>query len=119
MVNCPVCSCKECICRTRTFEHEPQLLSQWAELEGAVRLLPDTLLLHLTRLRHMVTSCVGCGICTALCPVEIQAGTVCRAAGGKVQASLKHHPGLSQQEAAPVQEFGVDELMALGERLPS
>jgi formate dehydrogenase subunit beta len=116
MINCPICYCKECIFRTPTFEHESQLLFQWAERKGSVRLLPDTLLFHLTRLNHMVTSCVGCGMCTDVCPVEIPVGTVFQAVGERVQAIFDYHPGRSLQEAAPVQEFREDELTALGER---
>jgi formate dehydrogenase subunit beta len=116
MINCPICYCRECIFRTPTFEHESQLFFQWAERKGTVRLLPDTLLFHLTRLNHMVTSCVGCGLCTDVCPVEIPVGTVFRAVGEKAQAIFEYHPGRSLEEAAPVQEFREDELTALGER---
>ena len=116
MINCPICYCKECIFRTATFEHESQLYYQWAERKGEVRMLPDTLLFHLTRLNHMVTSCVGCGLCTEACPVDIPVGTVFRAVGEKVQAIFDYHPGRSLEEAAPVQEFREDELTTLGER---
>jgi formate dehydrogenase subunit beta len=116
MINCPICYCRECIFRTPTFEHESQLYYQWAERKGTVRLLPDTLLFHLTRLNHMVTSCVGCGMCTEVCPVDIPVGTVFRAVGEKAQALFDYHPGRSLEEAAPVQEFREDELTALGER---
>jgi formate dehydrogenase subunit beta len=116
MINCPICYCKECIFRTPTFEHESQLFYQWAERKGTVRLLPDTLLFHLTRLNHMVTSCVGCGMCTEVCPVDIPVGTVFRAAGERVQAIFDYHPGRSLEDPAPVQEFREDELTALGER---
>jgi len=116
MTNCPICYCRECIFRTPTFEHDSELLYQWAERKGSVRLLPDTLLFHLTRLNHMVTSCVGCGMCTEACPAGIDVGTVFRAVGDKVQALFDYHPGRSLAEAAPVQEFREDELKTLGER---
>ena len=116
MVNCPICYCRECIFRTPTFEHESQLYYQWAERKGTVRMLPDTLLFHLTRLNHMATSCVGCGVCSEACPVGIEVGTVFQAVGEKVQALFDYHPGRSLGEAAPVQEFREDELTSLGER---
>jgi formate dehydrogenase subunit beta len=116
MINCPICYCRECIFRTPTFEHESQLYYQWAERKGTVRMPPDTLLFHLTRLNHMVSSCVGCGLCTEVCPVGIPVGTVFRTVGEKVQALFDYHPGRSLDEAAPVQEFREDELTALGER---
>jgi formate dehydrogenase subunit beta len=116
MVNCPICYCKECIFRTATFDHDSQLYYQWAERKGTVRMLPDTLLFHLTRLNHMVSSCVGCGLCSDACPSDIPVATVFRAVGQKVQALFDYHPGRSLEEAAPVQEFREDELKALGER---
>jgi len=116
MVNCPICYCRECIFRTPTFEHESQLYYQWAERKGTVRMLADTVLFQLTRLNHMATSCVGCGVCSEACPVEIDVATVFQAVGEKVQALFDYHPGRSVGEAAPVQEFREDELTTLGER---
>ena len=116
MINCPICYCKECIFRTPTFEHESELYYQWASRKGTVRMMPDTLLFHLTRLNHMATSCVGCGMCTEACPVGIEVGTVFRAVGEKVQAIFEYEPGRSLEDTAPVQEFREEELTALGVR---
>jgi formate dehydrogenase (coenzyme F420) beta subunit len=116
MINCPICYCRECIFRTPTFEHESQLYFQWAERKGTVRMMPDTLLFHLTRLNHMVTSCVGCGVCTDVCPADIPVATVFRTVGQKAQAIFDYHPGRSLDEAAPVQEFRENELTTLGKR---
>jgi formate dehydrogenase subunit beta len=116
MINCPICYCRECIFRTPTFEHESQLLFQWADRKGTVRLLPDMLLFHLTRMNHMATSCVGCGVCSDVCPVEIPVATAFRAVAERAQAIFDYHPGRSLEEAAPVQEFREEELTALGKR---
>ncbi|MGD8397238.1 MAG: 4Fe-4S dicluster domain-containing protein [Anaerolineae bacterium] len=116
MINCPICYCRECIFRTPTFEHESQLFYQWADRKGTVRMLPDTLLFHLTRMNHMATSCVGCGICSDVCPVDIAVATAFRAVAERAQAIFDYHPGRSLDEAAPVQEFREDELTQMGKR---
>jgi formate dehydrogenase subunit beta len=116
MINCPICYCKECIFRTPTFDHESERYYLWAARKGSVRMLSDTLLFQITRLNHMATSCVGCGLCTSVCPSDIAVGTVFRALGARVQALFDYHPGRSLDEAAPVQEFREDELTALGQR---
>jgi formate dehydrogenase subunit beta len=115
-INCPICYCPECIFRTPTFDHDAQTYYNWATRKGSVRMLADTTLFHLTRLNHMVTSCIGCGMCTQVCPADIPVGTIFRAVGEKVQAIFDYHPGRSLDEPAPVQEFREDELTALGKR---
>jgi formate dehydrogenase subunit beta len=116
MINCPICYCKECIFRTATFDHESDLYYRWAERKGAVRMLPDTTLFHLTRLNHMVTSCVGCGACTDVCPSDIPVATIFRTVGQKTQAIFDYTPGLSLEDEIPLTVFREDELTDLGER---
>lgn len=116
MINCPICYCKECIFRTATFDHESDLYYRWADRKGLVRMLPDTTLFHLTRLNHMVTSCVGCGVCTDVCPSDIPLVTIFRTVGQKTQAIFDYTPGLSLEDEMPLTTFREDELTELGQR---
>ncbi|MFH0914797.1 MAG: formate dehydrogenase, partial [Chloroflexota bacterium] len=58
-VACPLCYCRECFFDSATFEWEAEKYLGWAGKKGALRMPTDTLLFHLTRLNHMVMSCVG------------------------------------------------------------
>ena len=89
---------------------------RWADRRGIVRMLPDTVLFHLTRLNHMVTSCVGCGVCTDVCPSGIPVATIFRTVGAKTQAVFDYTPGLSLEDEVPLATFREDELTELGER---
>jgi formate dehydrogenase subunit beta len=113
---CPICYCKECIFRTPTFDHTSPQYFRWAERKGAIRLPTDTLLFHLTRLNHMATSCVGCGMCESACPSELPVALIFRAVGQETQAIFDYHPGRSLEEEVPVATFREDELTELGER---
>jgi formate dehydrogenase subunit beta len=110
MVNCPICYCKECIFRTPIFDHESEKYQQWAARKGAIHLPTDTLLFHITRLNHMVTSCVGCGMCDSACPSDLPIATMFRAVGQEVQALFDYEPGRSLDEPPPVATFREDEL---------
>ena len=114
MINCPICYCKECIFRTATFDHESDLYYRWTDRKGVVRMLPDTILFHLTRLNHMVTSCIGCGVCTDACPSDIPVATIFRTVGQKTQAIFDYTPGLSLEDEVPLTTFREDELTELG-----
>jgi formate dehydrogenase subunit beta len=113
---CPICYCKECIFRTPTFDHASPQYFRWAERKGAIRLPTDTLLFHLTRLNHMATSCVGCGMCESACPSDLPVALIFRAVGQETQAIFEYHPGRSLEEEVPVATFREDELTELGER---
>ena len=107
---CPLCYCRECIFRTETFDHHPSDYERWADRKGAVRLPADTLLFHLTRLNHIVTSCVGCGLCDSACPSDLPVARVFRAVGQKVQGIFEYVPGRDLAEEIPISTFREDEL---------
>ncbi len=116
MIACPICYCPECIFRTPTFDHTSAQYFNWADRKGVIRMPTDTLIFHITRLNHMSTSCVGCGMCTSACPNDIPVATAFRAVAEKTQAIYDYLAGRSLEEEVPLATFREDELTALGER---
>lgn len=115
MTVCPICYCKTCLFKSPVFEHEPIQYMNWARRKGAYRLPADTMLFHLTRLNHMVLSCIGCGLCTDACPADLPVGRVFRAVGQQVQAVFDYVPGRSMEEPLPLITFRQDEWSQVGE----
>lgn len=109
-VTCPICYCRECIFRTPTFDHASEQYLKWAGRRGAVRMPTDTLLFQITRLNHMVASCVGCGVCEDGCPSDIPLTVIFRAIGQEVQALFDYEAGRSLEEELPLAVFREDEL---------
>ncbi len=109
-VSCPICYCKQCVFTTATFEHSSSQYMRRAERKGALRMPGDTVLYQLTRMNHMVTSCVGCGQCESGCPSRIPLAAIFRSVGQKVQAIYDYVPGRSLEEPPPVTTFREKEL---------
>jgi formate dehydrogenase subunit beta len=115
MTVCPICYCKTCLFESPTFDHEPVQYLKWAQRKGAYRLPADTMLFHLTRLNHMVLSCVGCGMCTSNCPADLPVGRVFRTIGQQVQAVFDYQPGRSVEDPLPLVTFRENEWTDVGE----
>lgn len=115
MTVCPICYCKTCLFKSPVFDHEPMQYVNWARRKGAYRLPADTMLFHLTRLNHMVLSCIGCGMCTSDCPADLPVGLVFRAIGQQVQEVFEYVPGRNVDEPLPLVTFREDEWMEVGE----
>jgi len=111
---CPLCYCKECFFDSPVFEFEANKYLGWAKRKGALRMPNDTLLFHLTRLNHMVISCVGCGLCTEACPNDIQVADIFRLVGTEVQKVFNYVPGRSLDEELPLTTFKEEELPDIG-----
>jgi len=115
MTVCPICYCKTCLFKSPVFDHDPIQYMNWARRKGAFRLPADTALFHLTRLNHMVLSCIGCGMCTSDCPAELPVGRVFRTVGQEVQEVFDYQPGRDVEEPLPLVTFREDEWMDVGE----
>lgn len=114
MTVCPICYCKTCVFKSEVFDHEPIQYVTWVKQKGAFRMPADTTLFHLTRLNHMVLSCIGCGMCTEACPAELPVGQVFRAIGQRVQETFNYTPGRSLDEPLPLITFKADEWNDVG-----
>jgi formate dehydrogenase subunit beta len=112
---CPICYCKTCVFKSEVFDHEPMQYVTWVQQKGAFRMPADTMLFHLTRLNHMVLSCVGCGMCTEACPADLPVGQVFRAVGQRVQETFSYLPGRALDEPLPLITFKADEWNEVGE----
>jgi formate dehydrogenase subunit beta len=110
MVACPICYCKECVFRTAVFEHDGDQFLRWADRKGGIRMPTDTLIFHLVRMSHMVTSCIGCGLCDSACPSRLPVATLFRSVGDRIQKIFQYVPGRNVEEVPPVASFKEDEL---------
>jgi formate dehydrogenase subunit beta len=113
---CPICYCKQCLFQTRTFEHEPRRFYGWAARKGAARLPGDTIAFQLTRLSHVTTSCVGCGLCTSACPADLPVDRLFQTVARETQALFEYVPGRDLAETLPTATFRKDEFVEIGER---
>ena len=107
---CPACYCKECFFDSPTFEMESDRYLGWAQTKGAVRMPSNTLFYHLTRMAHMATSCIGCGLCSEACPNDIPVAEIFQLAAAEVQKDLDYIPGRSLDEELPLSSFREEEL---------
>lgn len=115
MTACPICYCKTCLFKTAAFDHTPEQYLRAAQRKGALRMLSDAMLFQMTRLNHMGTSCVSCGMCTSACPSDIPVGMVFSAISSQVQAAFEYVPGRDVAEPLPLITFQADEWTTIGE----
>jgi formate dehydrogenase (coenzyme F420) beta subunit len=116
MTVCPICYCKTCLFKTVAFDHKPEHYYTAARRKGALRMMDDTLLFHMTRFNHMSTSCVSCGMCTSACPSGIPVGLIFSAVGSQVQSVFDYMPGRDIAEPLPLITFQANEWTEIGEK---
>jgi len=112
---CPVCYCRECFFDSDTFQRDIGEHVRVSLRKGATRMPSETLLFHLTRMNHMMVSCVQCGICEDSCPVTIGLATLFKKVSQNAQKEFDYVSGRSLDEPLPLVTFRESEFLKVGE----
>jgi len=112
---CPICYCQLCEFESSRSGFTPPRMDAELRRKGAAKVPPGTLAFQLGRLAHMAMSCVGCGMCSDVCPADIPVADAFRRVGRGVQALFDYVPGRSVDEAIPLTTFVEQELSDIGE----
>ncbi len=112
---CPVCYCRECFFDSDSFTRSLGEHVMISKRKGMTRMPSETLLFHLTRMNHMMMSCVGCGICEDSCPVGIGLTPLFKKVSRDAQAEFDYVSGRSLDEELPLTTFKEDEFKTIGE----
>jgi formate dehydrogenase subunit beta len=107
---CPICYCRLCHFDSRDSERSPEFYDGELERKGGLRVPPDTVFFQLGRMAHMSLSCVGCGMCTDVCPADIPLSTLFSKVGSSAQALFEYQPGRDVTEEIPLRTFEEEEL---------
>jgi len=106
---CPACYCHLCFFDSPSSEHRVLDYERELSKSGGVRVPLDTIFYHLVRLFHVSMSCVGCGQCNDVCPVNIPLGAVALKTAGAVQEAFDYVAGRSIEEELPITTFKPEE----------
>lgn len=112
---CPVCYCRECFFDSPTFQRDLGEHVRISLRKGLTRMPSETLLFHITRMNHMMTSCVQCGICEDSCPVTIGLAALFKKVSQNAQQEFSYLSGRSLEEPLPLTTFREDEFRQVGE----
>ncbi len=109
---CPICYCKQCVFEGQIFESNKEKYIYGAKRKGLLKMPTDMILFHMTRLSHVLTSCVGCGLCEEACPNNIPLGRIYTRLSTEVQKIFEYVSGRSIEDELPLSAFKEDELQS-------
>ncbi len=98
---CPICYCTKCAFATVEDELSASFM---LECDG-IKPPPNTLFFHIGRMYHMAFSCVGCGICSDVCPADIPVAIIFGRAGEILREQFPYRPGEDRLAPVPIATF--------------
>jgi len=106
---CPICYCHLCYFDSQNCERPTGYYEGELGRKGGLRMPSDTVYFQLGRMAHMALSCVGCGMCTDVCPAGIPVSTMFSKVGAAAQAVFDYEPGRDVAEEVPLRTFEEEE----------
>lgn len=107
---CPICFCQLCTFDVQDSEYKSSKWESDLKVKGGLRIPPNTIYYHLGRLTHVALSCVGCGACEDVCPVDIPLAIIYKQVGESIQNVFDYLPGRDVEEEIPLKTFETEEL---------
>jgi len=112
---CPICYCTLCEFESPDSEYSPSNYESEVKTRGALRVPPGTIYYHLGRLTHISISCVACGACDDVCPVDIPVSLIFKKVSESVQKMFDYIPGKDIEEKIPLITFKQEEFAEIEE----
>jgi len=113
---CPICFCTLCDFDSKSCEYQPLSFVSELSQKGGLKVPPGNIFFHLGRMTHMAVSCISCGMCSDVCPVNIPVATVFTRVGDSLQKVLDYIPGRDVEEAVPSGTYKEEEFAEVGEQ---
>lgn len=112
---CPICYCKLCEFESPESEYKPSNYEAEVKKRGGLKVPPETIYYQLGRMTHVGISCVGCGSCEDVCPVNIPLAIIFKKIGESVQKMFGYIPGANVSEEIPLITFEKEEFAEIEE----
>lgn len=111
---CPVCYCNMCQFESADAAQQPNETVEELDRRGGLRLPVGTIYYHVGRMLHVSMTCVGCGMCSDACPVDIPVASIFTRLAGRVQGMFNYVAGKDVDEKIPTSTFEAEELKEIG-----
>jgi len=112
---CPICYCTLCEFESPDSEYKPSNFESELQKRGGIRVPPGTVYFHLGRLTHISISCVACGACDDVCPVDIPVALIFKKIGESLQKRFDYVSGKNIDEKIPLITFNKEEFTEIEE----